>query len=86
LIYRYNFRTPRARKRGVKQGREEKEKQTNPWFKAKQKERNWIEGTFWNGKERYGLDRIRNPGEAASEIWVRASILAMNLKTALKRA
>lgn len=67
-------------------GRASKEKQANPWFKAKQKERNRIEGAFGNGKEHYGLDRVRYAGEASSEMWVRAGILAMNLKTALKRA
>ena len=67
-------------------GRASKEKQANPWFKAKQKERNRIEGAFGNGKEHYGLDRVRYAGEAGSEIWVRTSILAMNLKTALTRA
>jgi len=67
-------------------GRASREKQANPWFKAKQKERNRIEGAFGNGKEHYGLDRVRYAGEDGSEMWVRASILAMNLKTALKRA
>jgi hypothetical protein len=67
-------------------GRASKEKQANPWFKAKQKERNRIEGAFGNGKEHYSLDRVRYAGEAGSEIWVRTSILAMNLKTALMRA
>ena len=67
-------------------GRASREKQANPWFKAKQRERNRIEGAFGNGKEHYGLDRVRYAGEEGSEMWVRASILAMNLKTALKRA
>ena len=66
-------------------GRASKEKQASPWFKAKQKERNRIEGAFGNGKEHYGLDRVRYNGEAGSEMWVRASLLAMNLKTALSR-
>jgi IS5 family transposase len=68
-------------------GRKSKEKRTkDPWFLAKQKERNRIEGSFGNGKEHYGLARVRYSGEEGSEIWVRASILAMNLKTALNRA
>lgn len=68
-------------------GRKSRELQTkNRWFKEKQKERNRIEGAFENGKEHYGLDRVRYAWEEGSEIWVRSSILAMNLKTALKRA
>ena len=66
-------------------GRASREKQANPWFKAKQRERNRIEGAFGNGKEHYGLDRVRYVGEEKSEIWVRTSLLAMNLKTALRR-
>ncbi len=57
----------------------------NRWFKKKQKERNRIEGHFGNGKEHYGLDRIKYNGVEGAELWVRAGIMAMNLKTALKR-
>jgi hypothetical protein len=68
-------------------GRKSKEIQkTDPWFKAKQKERNRIEGGFGNGKEHYGLDRVKYTGPEGSEMWVRAGLLAMNLKTALQRA
>jgi IS5 family transposase len=56
------------------------------WFKKKQKERNRIEGAFGHGKEHFGLSRVRYKGEETSEVWVRASLLAMNLRTALKRA
>ena len=56
------------------------------WFKRKQRERNRVEGSFGNGKEHYGLDRIRYSIKDGSEIWVRAGILAMNLKTAANRA
>jgi len=56
------------------------------WFKKKQKERNRIEGAFGHGKEHFGLARVRYKGEETSEVWVRASLLAMNLRTALKRA
>ncbi len=67
-------------------GRTSKEIQkTDPWFKAKQKERNRIEGSFGNGKEHYGLDRVKYAGESGTEMWVRAGLLAMNLKTALRR-
>ena len=62
------------------------EKGDERWFKRKQKERNRIEGSFGNGKRNYGLDRVRYSGERGSEIWVRAGILAMNLKTAASRA
>ena len=54
------------------------------WFKRKQGERNRIEGGFGNGKEHYGLDRVRYSIKDGSEIWVRAGILAMNLRTAAK--
>ncbi len=68
-------------------GRKSKEiRNTDPWFKAKQKERNRIEGAFGNGKEHYGLDRVKYTGLEGSEMWVRAGLLAMNLKTALQRA
>jgi len=66
-------------------GRASREKQADPWFKAKQRERNRIEGAFGNGKEHYGLDGVQYVGEEGSEIWARTSLLAMNLKTALRR-
>jgi len=56
------------------------------WFKKKQRERNQIEGSFGNGKEHYRLDGVRYSIKDGSEIWIRAGILAMNLKTAANRA
>ena len=56
------------------------------WFKKKQRERNQIEGSFGNGKEHYRLDGVRYSIKEGSEMWVRASLLAMNLKTAANRA
>jgi len=56
------------------------------WFKKKQRGRNWIEGCIGNGKEHYRLDRVRYSIKDGSEIWVRAEILAMNLKSAMNRA
>jgi hypothetical protein len=67
-------------------GRKVKTPVRDPWFRRKQKERNRIEGACGNGKEHYGLSRVRYKGEESSEVWVRTSLLAMNLKTALKRA
>jgi len=68
-------------------GRRAKDKAAeNAWFKDKQRKRNRVEGHIGHGKEHYGLDRVRYAGVAGSEMWVRAGILAMNLKTALKRA
>lgn len=55
------------------------------WFKRKQRERNRIEGGFGTAKEHYGLDRIRYSIPGGAEIWVRSSILGMNLKRALRR-
>jgi hypothetical protein len=67
-------------------GRKAKDQARDPWYRKKQRERNWIEGALGNGKEHYGLGRVRYKSEEMSEVWVRASILAMNLKMALKRA
>lgn len=68
-------------------GRKAKVEQKNErWFKRRQKERNRIEGSFGRGKEHYGLDRVRYSTENGSEIWIRAGILAMNLRTAANRA
>jgi IS5 family transposase len=55
------------------------------WYKKKHKERNRIEGNFGTGKEHYGLNHIKYNGIDGSEMWIRGGILAMNLKTALKR-
>lgn len=67
-------------------GRKPKKSQGNDrWFKNKQKERNRIEGGFGNGKQHYGLNRVRYSIQDGSEIWVRCGLLGMNLKAALKR-
>jgi hypothetical protein len=67
-------------------GRKAKDKHSeNAWFKDKQKKRNRVEGSIGNVKEHNGLDRVLYAGVDGSEMWVRAGILAMNLKTALKR-
>lgn len=39
--------------------RAETPKKEDRWFKNKQKERNRIEGSFGNGKQHFGLDRVR---------------------------
>ena len=56
------------------------------WFKKKQRERNRIEGGIGNSKEHYRCDRVRYSIKDGSEIWIRAGILAMNLKAAVNRA
>lgn len=56
------------------------------WFKRKQRERNRIEGGIGNSKEHYRCDRVRYSIKDGSEIWVRAGILAMNLRAAVKIA
>jgi gas vesicle protein len=61
-------------------------KQADRWSKKKQKERNRIEGSFWLGKQRNLLAKVRYRVKDGSEICVRAGILAMNLKTALAKA
>ena len=58
---------------------------TDRWLKQKQKERNRIEGHFGHGKTHYGLDRILYQGVEGAEMWIRAGILGMNLKTAVSR-
>ena len=55
------------------------------WRKQKQRERNRIEGSFGHGKNHFGLDAIKYYMEDGPEIWVRLGLLAMNLKTAMKR-
>jgi IS5 family transposase len=55
------------------------------WIKAKQKERNRIEGGFGHGKQHFGMDRVNYQGKDGSEIWTRCCLLAMNLQTAAKR-
>jgi hypothetical protein len=64
----------------------QKSKAQECWYKRKQRERNWIEGSFGHGKQHYRLDRVRYSIKDGSEMWVRAGILAMNLKTAMNRA
>jgi len=60
-----------------------RESSNSRWFKKKQRERNRIEGAFGNGKEHYGLGRILYKGKEMAEVWVRASILGMNLRRAV---
>jgi len=62
------------------------EKRDERWFKRKQKERSRIEGDIGNSKEHYRCVRVRYSIKDGSEIWVRAGILAMNLKMAVIRA
>jgi IS5 family transposase len=56
------------------------------WIKAKQKERNRIEGSFGHGKQHFGMDRVKYQGKDGSEMWTRCCLLAMNLQTAAKKA
>ena len=67
-------------------GRPKDDRETSKrWFKKKQRERNRIEGSFGHGKNHCGLDCVRCHGVEGAEMWIRGSILAMNLKTALAR-
>jgi len=61
------------------------ERRDERWFKRKQKERNRIEGSIGNNKCNYESGCVKYSGEKGSELWVRAGILAMNLKTAANR-
>lgn len=56
------------------------------WRKQKQRERNWIEGSFGHGKNHFNLDKIKYYIEDGPEIWVRLGLLGMNLQTAVKKA
>ena len=58
----------------------------NPWFKKKQRQRNWIEGSFGNSKEHFRLDGVRYTIKDGTEMWIRSGILAMNLKAAINQA
>lgn len=62
------------------------ENRADRWIKAKQKERNRIEGGFGHGKQHCGMDRVKYHGIDGSEMWTRCCLLAMNLQTAAKRA
>jgi len=55
------------------------------YMRRKQRERNLIEGDIGNTKEHYGLNGIRYHYREGSEMWVRLSFLAKNLKIALAR-
>ena len=67
-------------------GRKPKENRSDRWIKAKQKERNRIEGSFGHGKQHFGMDRVKYQGKDGSEMWTRCCLLAMNLQTAAKKA
>ena len=67
-------------------GRKPKENRADRWIKAKQKERNRIEGSLGHGKQHFGMDRVKYQGKDGSEMWIRCSLLAMNLQTAAKKA
>ncbi len=60
-------------------------KKQEQYMRRKQRERNLIEGDIGNAKEHYGLDGIRYHYREGSEMWVRLSFLAKNLKIALAR-
>ena len=66
-------------------GRKPKENRADRWFKAKQKERNRIEGSFGHGKQHFGMDRVKYVGQHGSEMWLRGCLLAINLQTAAKK-
>lgn len=55
------------------------------YMRRKQRERNLIEGDIGNTKEHYGLSGIRYHYREGSEMWVRLSFLAKNLKIVLAR-
>jgi len=55
------------------------------YMRRKQRERNLIEGDIGNTKEHYGLSAIRYHYREGSEMWIRLSFLAKNLKIALAR-
>jgi IS5 family transposase len=60
--------------------------ETSPdrWRRRKRRERNRIEGAIGNGKNHYGLDRIKYSIECGDELWVRLGLMATNLKAAVK--
>ena len=64
-------------------GRKSEESQRQEqYLRRKQRERNRIEGDIGNVKEHYGGDGIRYHYVEGSEMWVRLSLLAKNLKAA----
>ena len=55
------------------------------WRKRKRRERNRIEGAIGNGKNHYGLDRIKYSIEGGDELWVRLGLMATNLKATVAK-
>jgi len=68
---------------GRKSKTEEYQKEKR-WIKKQQRIRNRIEGFIGHAKEHFGLNKIRYKIDGGDEIWVRMSLLMMNLDTALK--
>jgi len=68
---------------GRKSKTEEYQKEKR-WIKKQQRIRNRIEGFIGHAKEHFGLNKIRYKIDGGAEIWVRMSLLMMNLDTALK--
>ena len=67
---------------GVPQGRHPKEKESYYQKKKKKKEsnrRNQIEGKFGQGKNAYGLNKIKARLKETSESWVCGIFFAMNV-------
>jgi len=58
---------------------------SDKWRKQKQRERNRIEGSFGHAKNHFSLDKIKYYLQDGPEIWIRLGLMAMNLKTAVKR-
>lgn len=63
----------------VKGKDEEIERQQSKFMKRVRRERNRIEAKISLGKRKYGLDRIRYKGKEGKEMWVRLSLIGMNL-------
>jgi len=63
----------------------QQESSPDRWRKRKRRERNRIEGAIGNGKNHYGLDRIKYSIETGDELWVRLGLMAANLKTAVAK-
>lgn len=60
-------------------------KKQKQYLRRKSKERNRIEGDIGNVKEHYGGNAIRYHYKEGSEMWIRLSFLAKNLKLAAAR-
>lgn len=89
-IYGTNDNRDLLKEKGIRnafapRGRKPQHESTSDrWRQRKRRERNRIEGTIGNGKNHYGLERIKYAIAGGDELWIRLGFMACNLKAAVK--